>query len=477
MSDNQLHLRPLHTLDKDVGVPDADWLASTAGTSKDANKYDIDPFEAQREAKGKDYVEFRTMGWTQAGLLSCAENVAIGMLSFPSVFLRLGMVGGVIATVGMGVLSYITCWMIVDFKIRHPGVMHYGDAGGVMFGHWGQKLIGIGLVINSMGLAGSHVLLGKQGLAQLSSNAICSVWFSLITAVASVLMSISREFSKLYLMSTLSLISIAIASLIAIIGVGAQDDSVLVTASGGPIAWYAFPLAPTLVDIVGGVTNVLFSFGGNMAAFSFCSEMRRPEDFKKSFIICQGFGILLYTITGALVYAFGGQYVSSPALGMTTKPVKITAWVFAEAMNMLSGIISVNVGAKYLYIIVFRKKDLLTSNSWKARISWVGLVSLMWVIGFVIAEVIPFFNELLTILASIFNVWFTLGLCGVMWFFDNHPRFALPGQIRLIDTKSKKFFYVCSVGVFVLSLALTPLGMYSASEGIKKGVSGLASAV
>lgn len=36
-------------------------------------RYDIDPFEAQREAKGEDYVEFRTMGWIQAGLVSTAE--------------------------------------------------------------------------------------------------------------------------------------------------------------------------------------------------------------------------------------------------------------------------------------------------------------------------------------------------------------------------------------------------------------------
>lgn len=36
-------------------------------------RYDIDPFEAQREARGGDYVELRTMGWIQAGLVSTAE--------------------------------------------------------------------------------------------------------------------------------------------------------------------------------------------------------------------------------------------------------------------------------------------------------------------------------------------------------------------------------------------------------------------
>lgn len=68
-----------------------------------------------------------------------------------------------------------------------------------------------------------------------------------------------------------------------------------------------------------------------------------------------------------------------------------------------------NVGAMYLYIVVFRRKDLLTSplsssfkrglggafadvshySSIKARLSWVGLVAFMWTVGFIIAELIP----------------------------------------------------------------------------------------
>lgn len=107
-----------------------------------------------------------------------------------------------------------------------------------------------------------------------------------------------------------------------------------------------------------------------MAVFSFCSEMKRPQDFKKSFIIVQGLGTLAYTVVGATIYAFGGQYVTSPALTMTTRPVKITAYAIALVTIMISGIIAVNVGAKYLYIIVFRRKDLLTSPLRSLTMNW-----------------------------------------------------------------------------------------------------------
>lgn len=38
-----------------------------------ANKYAVDAFSAQRDEAGEDYLDFRTMGWFQAGLVSTAE--------------------------------------------------------------------------------------------------------------------------------------------------------------------------------------------------------------------------------------------------------------------------------------------------------------------------------------------------------------------------------------------------------------------
>ncbi|KAL0241923.1 hypothetical protein I308_106097 [Cryptococcus tetragattii IND107] len=367
------------------------------------------------------------MGWIQAGLVSTAESIALGLLSFPSIFLRLGMVGGVITTVGPGILAHFTAWIMVDFKLKHPGTNSW---------------------YRSSSQTWSHALIGKQALSILSSNAICSVWYALIVCIASVLMSVSREFGKLSLMSFISISSILVVSGITIITTGIQDSSVLVR-NGVPIAWHAVPTNPTLVDVIGGLTNVFFAYG----VFH-----HRPR-------------ILSYTVVGATIYAFGGQYVTSPALTMTTRPVRITAYSIALVTIMISGIIAVNVGAKCLYIVVFRRKDLLTSPSIKARLSWVGLVAFMWTVGFIIAELIPFFNQLLTIISSLFSVWFTFGLCGVMWFYDIHPLFAKNDESRTLDTPMKKFLYICSIIAIVLSVATGPLGLYSAAESIKAGYS------
>lgn len=37
--------------------------------------------------------------------------------------------------------------MMIDFKMKHMGVMHFGDAGGVMFGKWGRRIFGVGMIL------------------------------------------------------------------------------------------------------------------------------------------------------------------------------------------------------------------------------------------------------------------------------------------------------------------------------------------
>lgn len=432
--------------------------------------YELDPFTAHANLSG-DHVNFRSMGWVQAGLVATAENIAMGALSFPSVFMRLGMVGGLVATIGLAALAYATCCIMIDFKMRHVGVMHYGDAGGLLFGPVGRRVFGTGMVLKSIGLGGSHVLGGKIALATLGSGAaVCSVWYAFLIAAVSVLMSYSREFGKLTVLAWASVSCILVASFITTVGTGVQSDDVL-TKHGEPIEWHAFPKNPSLENIVGALTNIVFAYGGNMAVFSFCSEMRRPQDFKKSFVITQGVGATVYCIVGATVYAFGGQYVTSPALTMTTHTVSMVAYAFALVTILISGVVGVNVGAKYMYIVFFRNSTLLTSKSMRAQLGWIAIVVGFWVCSFALAEVIPFFNQLLTIVSSLFSVWFSYGLVGVIWFYNVHPRWAGPGEIRTLDGKWTKTFYGCAVLSIMLSVAMTPLGLYSAITGIISGVS------
>lgn len=437
-------------------------------TILEEDEFTQDAFTHNVEGK-QDHVEFRTMGWVKAGFVCLAEAIALGLLSFPSIFARLGLVFGLLANFALAGLAYVTAWIYIDFKLRYMGCMNVADAGTIMFGRTGGIIFGIGIMLKSVGLAASHALAGEIALSSISSDAICKIAFTAIICVASVLLSLQRHFGKLAIMSIISVSCITVASFITIIGTGVQDDSVL-SKGGAPIHWQAVNSEPTLSDVIGALTNICFTYGTNLAVLSFCSEMKSPKDFRKSFIIVQGSQTFLYSLVGSLVYVFGGQYTTSPALTMTTKTVHIIAYSFALVTIIISGVVAVNIGAKYMYVTLFRKSAILTSNGWRAQFYWVGIVVSMWILGFIVAELIPFFNQLLTIISSLVSTWSAFGVPGIIWFFMRKQQLRQEGVKKAyFATWTSVFFFFCSSLCILISIAFTPLGIYSAVQGIING--------
>lgn len=111
------------------------------------------------------------------------------MLSYPSIFMRLGMVGGVLATLAFSIFAYICAWIIVDFKCRHMGVMNYADAAMLVGGPIAKYVVGTMLVVKSMFLAGSHAVVGADAFAAMTDHKVCNVWWALIVTIVSVIVS------------------------------------------------------------------------------------------------------------------------------------------------------------------------------------------------------------------------------------------------------------------------------------------------
>ena len=112
-----------------------------------------------------------------------------------------------------------------------------------------------------------------------------------------------------------------------------------------------------------------------------------------------------------------------------------------------SPIVAANVGAKYLYTSLFRHSPLLTSKSvasefrflsvrplthpfppprfprsWKAQGAWLAIIFSVWLAGFVFAELIPFFSQLLTIISSLTSLWFVVGMGGFVYLHLVNPK-------------------------------------------------------
>ena len=220
---------------------------------------------------------------------------------------------------------------------------------------------------------------------------VCSIVWTVVMAVVSFLMSLSRRMEKLTAFSIASVTAILTASFITVIATGVQDSSRLIPEGGEPVSWYAFE-NHGLIGTISALTNIIFGWGGQAIVLTVVSEMRRPDDFKKSLGIVQVLSITFYTIVGATIYSFGGQYVTSPSLTMTARPVMITAYAIALISIFVAGVVPVAAGAKLVYVQAFRHSKRLTEKSWRMRFAWMGIVGAFWILGWVIANLIPFFR-------------------------------------------------------------------------------------
>lgn len=75
-------------------------------------------------------------------MLMIAETITVGILALPSVLATVGIVGGVILTVGLGIVTTYTGYIFGQFKAAYPHVHKMADAGEVILGPIGREVFG-----------------------------------------------------------------------------------------------------------------------------------------------------------------------------------------------------------------------------------------------------------------------------------------------------------------------------------------------
>ncbi|RPD66561.1 hypothetical protein L226DRAFT_479331 [Lentinus tigrinus ALCF2SS1-7] len=401
-------------------------------------------------------IKYRTMVWWKAAALMLAETVSLGILSIPSVFASIGMVAGIILVLALGGVATATGYVIGQFKLRYPHVHNMADAGEIIAGPIGREVLGAAQVIFIVFLCGSHVLTGLIAFDTVTAGASCSVVWAVVTAVVCFVLTIPRTLDGISYLSVASFISILTAVLITMIGVGVAGHTGTVKVTSNLEFYKAF-LA---------VTDIIFAYAGHVAFFTFIAEMKKPEDFPKALYALQISDTTLYLIIGVVVYAYTGEHTVSPALGNTGTILRKVSYGMAFPTIIIAGVINGHVCAKLIFVRIFRRKGPssrhMNSHTWTGWLTWIGICAAIWILAFVIAEVIPFFNELLGVISAIFASWFTYGISGIFWFHLNPPerRFSSWGQ----TLKTIFWGFIILVGVFIMIA-----GLYSSIQSIVDG--------
>ncbi|KAI1487031.1 transmembrane amino acid transporter protein-domain-containing protein [Biscogniauxia mediterranea] len=371
---------------------------------------DIGQVEKAKAAEGDAH--FHRLGWKRLTVVLIVEAIALGSLSMPSAFATLGMVAGVILTVSLGLIAIYTSYIVGQVKILFPEVQHYADAGRLMMGRFGYELIGAMFVLQLTFLVGSHTLTGTIAFLNLSSNGACSVAFGVVSAIILLLLAVPPSFAEVAILGYIDFASIMLAIGITVIATGVQRSELAVSSE-----WSAWPAEDiTFAKAFIAITNIVFAYSFAICQFSFMDEMHTPKDFVKSIWTLGIIEIIIYTLTGALIYVFVGPDVKAPALLSAGTLLSKVAFGIALPVIFISGSINTTVAGRYIHGRIYADSVTRFINTPKGWMTWLGLISIITVVGWVIAEAIPFFDDLLSISSSLFISGFTFYFPAMMWF-------------------------------------------------------------
>ncbi|KAA8647984.1 hypothetical protein EYZ11_009745 [Aspergillus tanneri] len=371
--------------------------------------------ERQYEIRGNAH--FHRLGWKRLAVVSIVEGIALGSLGLPYAFATLGMVAGVILTIGLGFVAMYASYQIGQVKLKFPQIAHYADVGRLLMGRWGSKLFSGSFVALLIFVVGSHCLTGAIAFKSITQSDLCSVVFSVISAAILMVLAIPPAFADIAILGYIDFASIILAIGITMIATGIQSSDGSGDSEIGRSPWSAWPKEGiTFTEAIVSTNSIVFaySFGGCLP--SFMEEMHTPEDYVKTLWWLGGIQIIIYTLTGSIIYASVGQEVQSPAL-LSAGPL-FSRVVFGIALPVIfiSGSINTTVVSRYIHGKVYQNSVVRFINTTKGWATWLALVSTITAIGWVIAEAIPVFSELLSIISSLFVSGLSFYLPPVIWY-------------------------------------------------------------
>ncbi|OQE20431.1 hypothetical protein PENSTE_c013G03402 [Penicillium steckii] len=385
---------------------------ATDGLPKDPDY--VDP-ETQR-ILGEN-ARFHRLGWKRLTILSIVEAIALGSLGLPAAFASLGMVAGLILTVGLGFVAIYAGYNIGQTKLKYPQIGHYADVGRLLFGKWGSKIFIGSFVTLLVFVIGSHCLTGAIAFQTITQSNVCALVFSVSSAAILLLLAVPPFFAEIAILGYIDFASIIIAIGVTMIATGIQNSGGASLSSPDMIPWSAWPKAGlTFSGAIVATNNIVFAYSFAGCLPSFMDEMHTPEDYIKTLWWMGGIQIVVYSLTGSIIYAFVGQGVQSPAL-LSAGPL-ISRVVFGIALPVIfiSGSINTTVVCRYIHGKVYKDSMIRYINNTKGWASWIGLVFTITLLAWVIAEAIPIFSELLSIISALFVSGLSFYLPPVMWY-------------------------------------------------------------
>ncbi|KAF5018972.1 hypothetical protein F66182_9035 [Fusarium sp. NRRL 66182] len=383
---------------------------------------------------GEGSQNFRNMTKWDTTFALLTNQVGLGVLSLPSVLKTMGIVPGLIAIIGIGALSWYTAFVLKQFYGRHQHVVNVVDMTRVVGGRIFSIVSGIALLVQVIMTSASAAVTLSISFNTISGNSICTVGFIGVASLCCWVLCAPRT-SKFVSQSGIPcMVSVIAASLLVMISLGVKNPT------QAPADWHKDIKVVANPDFRSGLNaclKICYAYSGNINFVTYMAEMIDPvRDFGFALAWLEVVSITFYVIVAIAIYCLAGEYTVSPALGSAPETIAKIAYGIVLPAVFSTGLAFGHTGIKYMYVQVMKHFKLtgeMTANNVRSWSIWMGLVTIFWVLCFIISNAIPVFDSILSIASATTISWFTFGFSAVFWFHMNWGQlFSSPTKIGLV---------------------------------------------
>ena len=183
--------------------------------------------------------------------------------------------------------------------------------------------------------------------------------------------------------------------------------------------------------------------------------MREPRDFKKALYWSQAFAISFFITVGLVLYLYGGETVSAPALNMLGTTLRRVMYGVIVIHTIPVGTLA-SVAIMQDLFPRFYGWDAFFSFDWKNISRYMLVSGVMLTVSWAIVESIPFFSEFLSLSSVISIVWLTYGI-PAFFAAENQRRYYSYNGLPF--TLKRKSFLVGAYALAFASAALAVVGL------------------
>ncbi|KAK7045162.1 neutral amino acid permease [Favolaschia claudopus] len=419
-------------------------------------------------AQERDHpIRYRSCSWQKTTALLMSEYICLAILSFPhngiSTFSILGMAPAVIVTIAVAASVQYTSYILWRFCLKHPEVRDVCDIGRIIFGgsDRGYNFTAVMFILNNTFIQGFHCLVGAKLLNTLTNASQCTILFSFISALICFLVSLPRTLNFLGGLGTFSALMMSVAILLALVFSGIQLHPEGFTPDLGDAIVRAWPVPGTSFVLgMGAFLNITFTFVGQITLPSIIAEMKEPRQFLKPLTLSTIAGTVVYTLTGAIMYHFvGNQYMTAPALASLLPLYKKITFCFAIPTIFYLGALYCSVTTRFIFFRIYAHSKHRYTNTLQAWFTWGGIMAISWTLAFLIAEMIPFFSDMLSLMSALFDGWFGFIYWALCYLILYPPSERWKGYQRSAETVLN--YFLVAVGSF-----MTVAGTYVSIQSI-----------